>query len=251
MSEWIVAAASSAVWPSRSVHARVSFSPAVKNVIRPSASLQAAARPRPAPTARRGTRRPPRPKALPAPPRACSRSPRSVLDRDQRLRRQRVELRRAARRPVGERLPGVEVREERGERLHLGALRRVAGLRLLLDPLVSPLDVVAVGDEELELQRLEVVAGRRVIREAVEHGKDRVDLAEVPEELRPGAGDVDDADRGGRHLLRMDERGEPVEVLVGDRGHADVGLVGHGRIRRDLRPRVGQRVEQRRLAAVR
>ena len=40
MSEWIVSAASSAVWPLRSVHARVSLSPAVKNVIRSSASLQ-------------------------------------------------------------------------------------------------------------------------------------------------------------------------------------------------------------------
>ena len=39
MSEWIVAAASSAVWPLRSVQARVSLSPAVKNVIRPSASF--------------------------------------------------------------------------------------------------------------------------------------------------------------------------------------------------------------------
>ena len=38
MSEWIDAAASSAVWPRRSVQARVSFSPAVKNVIRSSAS---------------------------------------------------------------------------------------------------------------------------------------------------------------------------------------------------------------------
>jgi hypothetical protein len=116
---------------------------------------------------------------------------------------------------------------------------------------VPPLDVIAVGDEELELQRFEVVVGRRVVGEAVEHGEDCIHLAEVPEELWPGARDVDDADRGGRHLLRMDERGEPVEALVGDRGHADVGLVGHRRVRRDFRPRVGQRVEQRRLAAVR
>ena len=38
MSEWIVSAASSAVSPRRSVQARVSFSPAVKNVIRSSVS---------------------------------------------------------------------------------------------------------------------------------------------------------------------------------------------------------------------
>ena len=38
MSEWIVPAASSAVSPRRSVHARVSFSPAVKNVTRSSTS---------------------------------------------------------------------------------------------------------------------------------------------------------------------------------------------------------------------
>ena len=37
MSVWIAPAASSAVWPLRSVHARVSCSPAVKNVIRSSA----------------------------------------------------------------------------------------------------------------------------------------------------------------------------------------------------------------------
>jgi len=44
---------------------------------------------------------------------------------------------------------------------------------------------------------------------------------------------------------------EPLEPVVGDRRHADVRLVRHGRIRRDLRAGAGQRVEQRRLAAVR
>ena len=43
MSVWIVPAASSAVCPRRSVHARVSCSPAVKNVIRSSADASRAA----------------------------------------------------------------------------------------------------------------------------------------------------------------------------------------------------------------
>src|SRR6478735_4191074 len=176
---------------------------------------------------------------------------RPVLDRKQRLRRQRIELRRQLARPVCERVAGIEVREESGQRLGLAAFPCVARLRLLLHPLVATLDVVAVGDEQLELQCLEIVVRRRAVGEAVEHREDGVDLTEVAEKLRSRARNVHDADRCRRHLLRLDELGEPAEALVGDRRHADVGLVRHRRVRGDLRPGAGQRVEQRRLAAVR
>ena len=53
---------------------------------------------------------------------------------------------------------------------------------------MAPLDVVAVGDEQLEPERLEVVRGRGVVGEPVQHREDRVDLPEVSEELRPRAG---------------------------------------------------------------
>ena len=53
--------------------------------------------------------------------------------------------------------------------------------------------MVAVGDEQLEAQRLEVVRGHAGAREAVEDDEQRVDLAQVPEQRRPGAGHVDDA----------------------------------------------------------
>ena len=78
---------------------------------------------------------------------------RAVLDREQRLRRQRLELGRQLARVVGERRSRVDVREHLAELLDLGAQLRVARLRLLLDPLDPPLDVVAVGDEQLELER--------------------------------------------------------------------------------------------------
>ena len=178
-------------------------------------------------------------------------APGAVLDGEERLRRQWIELGRELARPVGERPPGVEMRKERRQRLELGPLGRVARLRLLRDALVPALDVVAVGDEELELQGLEVVRGCRIRGEAVEHGEDRVDLAEVAEQLRAGARHVDDPNRRRRDLLRLDERRQPSESVVGDRRHADVRLVGHGRVRSDLRARARERVEERRLAAVR
>jgi hypothetical protein len=176
---------------------------------------------------------------------------RAVLDGEQRLRRQRVELRRKLARPVGERATGVEVREELGQLLELRSSRGVTRLRLLLDALVPALDVVAVRNEQLEPKRLEVVRRRRALREAVEHREDRVHLAQVPEQLGAGARHIDHPDRGGRRLLRGDELGEPAEPVVRDRRHADIGLVGHGRVSRDLGARAGQGIEQRRLAAVR
>ena len=131
------------------------------------------------------------------------------------------------------------------------AAARAGRVHLLLHALETPLHVVAVGHEELEPQGLEVVVRTGVTREPVQHGEDGVDLAQVAEELWPGAGHVDHADRGGCDLPRRHEARELLEPVVGDRRHADVRLVRHGRIRRDLRAGAGQRVEQRRLAAVR
>src|SRR5207248_6781328 len=107
----------------------------------------------------------------------------SVDDLEQRLRRERIELRRQLALPVRQRPAGVEVREEP---LELGRLRLEAGvprLRLLRDALQPPPHMVAVGDEELKLQRLEVVGGDARAGEAVEDDEERVDLPQVAQKL--------------------------------------------------------------------
>src|SRR5207237_1725746 len=58
---------------------------------------------------------------------------RTVLDREQRLRRQRLELGRQVTRPVGERAAGVDVREDPLQLADLLSQPGVAGLRLLRD----------------------------------------------------------------------------------------------------------------------
>jgi hypothetical protein len=136
----------------------------------------------------------------------------------------------------------------REQRLELGDLRperRVARLRLLRHALEPPLHVVAVRDEELELQRLEI--RRRIARAgpAVEHGEQRVDLAQVPEQCRARSRHVDDANRCGRDLLRGHDAGELIEARVRDRRHADVLLADAARFG------VRQRTEQSRRARVR
>jgi len=67
---------------------------------------------------------------------------------------------------------------------------------------------------------------------------------------RASTGNVLDTNRCRRHLLRSDEIGESIETVVRDCGHADVGLVRLGGVCRDLRARLRERVEQRRLARV-
>ena len=62
-------------------------------------------------------------------------------------------------------------------------------------------------------------AGSAPGREAVEHDEQRVDLAEVAEQRRPGPGHVLDAHRDRGDLLGRDDLGERVEPLVGDLGH--------------------------------
>ena len=251
MSEWIVAAASSAVWPRRSVHARVSFSPAVKNVISPSAcsssrttssSADGPSRNSAASSSESSASSASSLLSIPPGPFSTARSGFVVSGSS------------ASGSSPGQSasvLTAVQVVEQLREHLHLRARGRVAGLRLLRHALVTALHVIAVRDEQLELERLEVVGRCRPVREPVEDGEDRVDLPEVAEQLRAGAGHVDDADRGRGHLAGGDELGEPTEPLVGDRRHADVRLLADRRVRGDLRAGARQGVEQRRLAAVR
>ena len=165
MSEWIAPAASRAVSPFRSVHARVSFSPAVKNVIRSSASRSRAGdlvqRRRAAVAERRRLLlRQLGQLGLELQVDAAG----AVLDGDERLRRQRLELAGQLARVVDERAAPVDVREHLAQLLELGAQLRVAGLRLLLDALEPPFDMVAVGDEQLELERLEIAMPGRAPR---------------------------------------------------------------------------------------
>ena len=103
----------------------------------------------------------------------------------------------------------------------------------------------ASGDEQLELERLQVALRVRSGREAVRDGEDRVHLAQAAEQRRSGAGNVDDADRRRRDLARAHERRQLREPVVRDRRHADVLLAEAGAA--SLR----QRREQRRLARAR
>ena len=194
MSVWISPAASSAVRPPRSVHARASVGPIVKNVIRPSDSF-----------------RPPR--DLLERRRAVAErgrlvvgqlgelglelevdAARAVLDDDDRLRRQRLERLRHLAVVVGDRPAAVDVREQRLEARDLLPQLRVTRLRLLARPLEPLLDVVAVGDEQLELQRLQVGGGLGAGREPVRgrRGARRPGAgsraAPAPYRARPGRG---------------------------------------------------------------
>ena len=58
---------------------------------------------------------------------------------------------------VGERPAALDVREQPLEVFRLLAELRVARLRLLAHALEAPLDMVAVGDEQLELELLDLV----------------------------------------------------------------------------------------------
>ena len=110
-------------------------------------------------------------------------------------------------------------------------LRAIARLRLLADALEPPVDVLAVGDDELEAERLEVGGGIGLVGEAVEHGEERIGLTKLAGNLR-APGHVDDSDRGRRRLLRADDLREPVESVVRDHRHPEIRLSG----RRPHRP---------------
>ena len=103
------------------------------------------------------------------------------------------------------------------------------------------LDVVAIGDEQLEPKCLEIVRRDARAREAVQHDEERVHLTQVAEQLRTGAAHLDDADRRRRDLARPDHLGDAREAWIGNRRHADIpGCT-----------RTCQRVEQRRLPGAR
>src|SRR5205823_13459594 len=97
--------------------------------------------------------------------------------------------------------------------------------------------------------------------EAADHVQDRIDLADVRQELVAEAfplrgathqsGDVDELNDGGDFLLGPHQLEQPVQAGVGDIDDPDVRLDGAERIvlrRRGLRR--GQGVEQGRLADV-
>jgi hypothetical protein len=100
-----------------------------------------------------------------------------------------------------------------------------------------------------------------VILEAAQDVDDRVDLADVAEELVAEplalartlheAGDVDEAELGRDDLGRLGDAGQRVEARVGDRHLAHVGLdCAEGIVGRLRRLGLGQRVEEGRLADV-
>ena len=158
MSVWIVAAASSAVWPRRSVQARVSVSPAVKKTISPTASKKSREdRLDSSPPSRNADASSGELRQLGFELQVEAARP--VDEVDQRLRRQRLEV---ARQRAGVRasgLPASTWARTLLELLRLLAELRIARLRLRANPLEPLLDVVAVGDDELELELLRSRSG--------------------------------------------------------------------------------------------
>ena len=202
MSEWIVPPASSAVWPSRSVQARVSFSPAVKNVIRPSASLSRRTTSSSADgaVAERG-------RLLVGELRQLGLElavdpVRAVDDRDQRLRRQRIELGRELARPLGQRqCPPRGARAPRAGSPPPCELPASPDLACFStrSRRFATWSVSATSSSSFE--RLEVALRIGARREAVRDGEQRVDLPQAAEQGRAGAGHVLHAHRRGCHLL--------------------------------------------------
>ena len=170
-----------------------------------------------------------------------------------------------------ERARGLAGAQMRGDllgerRLDLGLL--AAGLRRglrLLEPLLGGLDV---GQGQLQLDDVDVahrvdrardVDHVRVV-EAAHHHQDRVGLADVRQELvaealalrraLDEARDVDDLDDRRDDLLRLDVLADPLQALVGDRDHADVGIDRAERIVCRLGLTGRERVEDRALAHI-
>jgi hypothetical protein len=141
--------------------------------------------------------------------------------------------------------------------------------RLLLEAVERGLHRLEIGEQELGVDRLDVadrvdvavdVHDVRVL-EAADHVEDRVDLADVGEELvaeplalaraAHDARDVDDADHRGDDLLALDVLEDLLEVLVRHRDDADVRLDRAERVVLRCGADRRQRVEQRALADVR
>ena len=172
---------------------------------------------------------------------------RAVDDRDQRLRRQRLEPVRQLARVLRERRSGLDMREHLLQLLDLGAELRVARLRLLLDalePLLRRGRRSATSSSSLKVSRspLGIGAGPNPST----HDEQRLDLAQVAEQRRRRC----PATSWTRIVAGVTFRAwtisrQRVEPLVGDRRHADVRLavVAAARLR--------QRREERRLARCR
>ena len=143
-------------------------------------------------------------------------------------------------------------------------------LRLLLQRIDAPLQAVEIGEHQLGLDGLDVGdridlavdVGDVAVLEAAHHMRDRVDLADIGEELvaeplafrgaAHEAGDIDEGEPRRNDLRRLGELRQLVEARIGHRDLADIRLDGAERIVRRLRRRGrGQRVEQRRLADIR
>ena len=98
-----------------------------------------------------------------------------------------------------------------------------------------------------------VVEGPHHLAHGVGLADGRQELVPQPLPLRRAAhqaGDVHEGHRGRHHRRALVERGEPLEPVVGNGNHADVGLDGGERVVGRQHLVVGQRVEQRRLADV-
>jgi len=146
----------------------------------------------------------------------------------------------------------------------------VAAARLLLQRVNAPLQAIEIGQHQFGLDRLDVGdridlaldVGDVAVLEAAHHVRDRIDLADVGEELvaealafrgaAHQAGDIDEGEPRRHDLRRLGERRQRIEPRVRHRHLADVRLDGAERIVRRLRGRGrGQRIEERRFADVR
>ncbi|GAA3220338.1 hypothetical protein GCM10020256_26270 [Streptomyces thermocoprophilus] len=170
------------------------------------------------------------------------------------------------------------VREERVALLQdlLGLLDRLdLGRDVLLDPglLLEPrqdlLDGLQVGEDQLGVDRLDVVLRRDLavdvddvlVLEGADDLADRVGLTDVREELvaqaltlggaAHDARDVDEVDRRREDALRAEDLRQLGQPGVGDADDADVRLDGGERVVGRQHVVLGQGVEQGRLADIR
>ena len=177
---------------------------------------------------------------------------RPVLDRDDRLRRQRLERGGKRARVVPKRPALVEVREQRAQVLDLLAERR----RRPTSPASRP---ARAGARRARGRRRGARArasrgrarGRRPARSRRGRRASASTSRRPPRSWRPVPGTSTTRTAAGVTFFAPDEARELGEPLVGDRRHPDVRLLGHGRVGGDLGAGVRQRVEERRLARVR